>query len=72
MRVEHLVFLESVSFLNVAPRKLPESFGLTVAKSWYPDYFNMLANLDYVGNIPDKQYYGVDEMSASEKSEFLG
>ena len=48
--------------------KLPEAFGLTVAKSGYPHYFNTRANLDYVGKI---RHYGVDEMSASERSEFL-
>ena len=44
MRVEHLVFLDSVSFL-------PFAFGLTVAKSWYPHYFNTRENLDYVWKI---------------------
>ena len=71
MRVEHLVLLDSVSFLPFALRKLPEAFGLTVAKSWYPHYFNTLANLDYIGNIPDITYYGVDEVSGSERNEFL-
>ena len=28
-------------------------FGLTVAMSWYPHYFNTRANLDYIGKIPD-------------------
>jgi len=71
MRVEHLVFLDSVSFLHFALCKLPEAFGLTIAKSWYPHYFNTRANLDYVGKIPDISYYGVDEMSASERNEFI-
>jgi len=51
MRVEQLVFLDSISFLPFASRKLPEAFGLTVAKSWYPHYFNTRANLAYVGKI---------------------
>ena len=65
MRVQHLVFLDSNSFLPFALRKLPETFGLTVAKSWYSHYFNTRANLDYLGKIPDVSYYGVDEMSTS-------
>jgi hypothetical protein len=64
------VFLDSISFLLFALRKLPEAFGLTFAKTWYPHYFNTRAYLDYVGKIPDVSYYGVDEMSASERSEF--
>ena len=68
MRVEHLVFLDSVSFLPIALSKLPEAFGLTVTKSSYPHYFNTRANLDYVGKITDITCYGVDEMSGSERS----
>ena len=62
------MFLASISFLPFALRKLPETFGLTVAKSWYMHYFNTRPNLDYVGKIPDISYYGVKEMSASERS----
>ena len=40
MRVEHLVFLDSVSFLPFALLKLPEAFGLTFGKSWFSHYFN--------------------------------
>ena len=59
IRVEHLVFLDSVSFLPFPLRKLPEALWLTFTKSWYTHYFNTRANLDYVGNIPDITYYGV-------------
>jgi hypothetical protein len=48
--------------LPCALRKLPESFGLQVTKSWYPHYFNAEENLHYVGPMPDISYYGVDEM----------
>ena len=71
LRVEHLVFLESVKFLPFALRKLPEAFGLTVAKSCYPQYFNMLANLNYVGKISDITCYGVDEVSVSGRNDFF-
>ena len=40
-------------------------------KSWYPHFFNTRAILDYVGQIPDINLYGVDEMSASERQEFI-
>jgi hypothetical protein len=62
MKMEHLLFLDSVYFLPCALRKLPEAFGLQAAKSWYPHYFNTEENLDYVGPMPDISYYGVDEM----------
>jgi len=48
MNLEHVVFLESESFLSCALRKLPEAFGLSASKSWYPHYFNTWENLNYV------------------------
>ena len=35
-KMQHLVFLDSVSFAPFALRKLAEALGLTVSKSWYP------------------------------------
>jgi G:T-mismatch repair DNA endonuclease (very short patch repair protein) len=51
-------------------RKLPEAFGLSVSKSWYLHYFNTKANFNYIGPIPDKWYFGVDEMSETERRDF--
>ena len=62
MKMEHLVFLDSVSFLPCALRKLPEAFGLQATKSWYPHYFNTYENIDYVVPMHEISYYGVDEM----------
>ena len=71
MKMEHLVFLDSVSFLPCALRELPEAFGMSASKSWYPDYFNTREKRNYVGPIPDMTYYGVDEMQEDERKEFL-
>ena len=68
MRMEHMTFLDSVSFLTCALRKLPEAFGLRASKSWYLHYFNMKENLDYVGPIPDVSYYGVNDERFREES----
>jgi hypothetical protein len=35
MKMVHLVFFDSVSFIPCALRKLPEAFGLQGTKSWY-------------------------------------
>jgi len=71
MKMGHLVFLNSVSFLPCSLRKLPEAFGLTASKSWYPHYFNTEENLDYIGPISDASYYGANEMSESERRDFF-
>ena len=54
----------------MALRKLPEAFGLSATKSWYPHLFKTRANLNYVGSIPDMSQYGVAEMGESEREEF--
>jgi len=36
MKMDHLAFLDSLSFLPCALRKLPEAFGLSTSKSCYP------------------------------------
>jgi hypothetical protein len=71
MRMEHLLFIDSVSFLPMSLRKLPEAFQLSARKSWYPYFFNTRENLNYVGHIPDIALYGVDAMSVSESQEFM-
>ena len=52
-------------------RKLPEAFGLAASKSWYPHSFNTLANRDYVGPIPGIEQYVADQISESERGEFM-
>jgi len=69
MTIHHVTFLDSISFLPVALRKLPEAFGLSATKSWYPHLFNTKANLNYVGSIPDMAQCGVAEMGESERME---
>ena len=70
MKMGHLVFLDSVSLLPCALRKLNEAFGLTATKSLCPRYFNTEENLDYVGPIPNVSCYGVNEIRENERKEF--
>jgi hypothetical protein len=71
MKFEHMVFLDSISYMPLPLRKLREAFGLPSSKSWYPHYLNKMENLDYIGPIPDTSYYGVSGMSESERRKFL-
>jgi len=70
MKIEHM-FIDSVSYLPMPLRKVPEAFGLDTTKSWYPHYFYKKTNLDYVGPIPDVSYFGVDVVSVFERMEFM-
>jgi len=67
IEMEHLVFLDSVSFLPFPLRKQPKAYGLMTSKSWYPHYFNTEENLEYVSPIPDVSYYGVNEMGVEKR-----
>ena len=71
MKIEHMGFIDSALYLPMPLSKLPETYGLSVAKSWYSHYFNTKANLDYMGPIPNTSYFGEDEMNHSERSEFM-
>jgi len=71
MTMEHLTFIDSISFMPRSLLKLPDAFGITVANSWYPHYFNTNENMNYVGEIPDVSYFGADAMSTKERAEFL-
>jgi hypothetical protein len=71
MTMEHMKFIDSICFLPFPLRKVSGAFGQTASKSWYPHYFNKMENLDYVGQIPDRECYGVNEMSSGERTDFL-
>jgi len=70
--MQHIHFLDSVSYLPMPLRKVPETFGLSTQKTWFSHYWNTEANLDYVGPIPDIKYFGADEMSENERISCLG
>jgi hypothetical protein len=71
MSFEHMKFIDSLRFLPFPLRKLSGAFGITASKSWFPHYFNSMENLNYVGQIPTRSYYGEKEMSVGEGTEFL-
>jgi hypothetical protein len=71
IKVEQLYFLDSVSYLPIHLRKLPQAFSLSASKSWHLHFFNTKENMDYVGTLSDISYYGADAMSDADRSEFL-
>ena len=71
MKVHHIQLIDSVLFLPMPLLKLPGAFGLSVSTAWYPHHFNKKENLNYVGSIPDVEYFGTDAMGESERREFL-
>jgi hypothetical protein len=71
MKMQHIHFLDSISFLPMPLLKFPQAFVLSSSKSWFTHYYNTKANLNYVGPIADIQYFEADEMGAGERNEFI-
>ena len=64
--------LDSLNFLSTRLSALPKSFGLKeLKKGYFPHFFNTADNAHYVGPLPDKQHYGVDNMSRKERETFI-
>ena len=66
-----LKFLDSLNFITMPLKKLPTSFGVTELKKGYFLYlFNVVGNQNYIGKMPDIEYFDPDGMSSSEKEDF--
>ena len=67
-----LKFLDSLNFIPMPLKKFPKSFGVKeLKKGYFPHLFNTIGNQDYVGQMPDKNYFDPDSMPASERADFL-
>jgi hypothetical protein len=62
LKVDNVTWLDSLNYLAMPLRKMPEAFGLTAQKTWYPHLFNTIENMNYVGPAPDVSCYGMDQM----------
>ena len=64
-----LTFKDSLCFLPMPLSSFPATFGLTeLKKGFFPHAFNLPANQDYVGPIPELHYFDPDGMSAKTKT----
>ena len=71
LSVMGLKFIDSMSFLPMPLSSFPKAFGLQeLKKGFFPHFFNVLSNQDYVGSIPARDYYDPQGMSPSRKAEF--
>ena len=74
LQVKHsynIRFIDSISFTLIPLRDFPKTFDLTeLTKGYFPHKFNTDDNRDYVGQYPNKSYYGYDEMKKEERDKF--
>ena len=65
-------FIDSINFIQSRLADFPKTFGLSeMKKGYFPHYFNTPKNQDYVGPIPDINYYGSDQMMHDDRKKFL-
>jgi hypothetical protein len=64
-------FIDSYNFLPCALAKMPAAFGLSeLKKGYFPYFFSMAENQNYVGPHPAAEYYNPDDMSISNRKAF--
>ena len=65
-----LKFIDSLCFLPMPLASFPSTFNLTeLKKGFFPHLFNTPDNQQYVGRIPDLEFYDPDGMMAKKKEE---
>jgi hypothetical protein len=71
MEFRNLKFIDSLSFLPMALDKFTKTFDIKeLKKGYFPHKFNLPKNQNYIGPMPDKKYYDVDNMSESKLKDF--
>lgn len=63
-------FIDSVNFLPMPLKAFSTTFDLKASKGFYPHYFNTQKNAFYVGDVPNRSFYGYDQMNDKDKKEF--
>jgi hypothetical protein len=68
----NLRIIDSSNFVQGPLKNFPKTFGLKeLKKGYFPHFFNTTENQNYIGKIPDAEYYGVSSMKPKEREEFL-
>ena len=67
-----LTFIDSLCFLPMPLASFPSTFNLSeLKKGFFPHLFNTPENQQYVGRIPDLEFYDADSMMSSQKEELI-
>ena len=59
--INNLKIIDSLNFIPSSLSKFPKTFNLKeLKKGYFPHKFNTPENQEYVGLLPDKEYYGYE------------
>ncbi|KAK4874279.1 hypothetical protein RN001_013639 [Aquatica leii] len=64
-------FIDSLNYMPLPLSKLPKTFDFPGSKGYFPFLFNTSDNENYVGPMPDHQFYATEQMHADERKSFL-
>jgi hypothetical protein len=71
IKFRDLKIIDSYNFLTMSLSKLPKTFGFEeLKKGYFPHFFNTIENQNYVGNIPEKDYYGFKYFNNDDRNTF--
>lgn len=72
IKVGRYTFLDSINFFNCALANLPSMFSFeNHSKGYYPHYFNIPENLEYVGSLPALEYFDPGNRKTKQYKEFI-
>jgi hypothetical protein len=67
----NIKFIDSLCFIPMKLAAFPKTFGLTeLQKGYFPHFFNRAENQDYVGPMPEANFYDPDGMSSDDREKF--
>ena len=67
-----ITLIDSYNYISAALSTMPKMFGFEeLNKGYFPHYFNLPPFQDYVGPIPDKEWYGYMEMKPKQQQDFI-
>ena len=73
LKHKNIRFIDSMSFIQGSLRSFNSTFGIPqdeVHKGYFPYRFYTKETENYVGSLPDKEYYGPEHMSVKERPVF--
>ena len=71
MEMDHIKFIDSMCFLQMALSDFTAAFGLEeLKKGFFPHFFNTLEHQEYVGPVPAQDYYDPAGMKPKRKEAF--
>lgn len=69
LETEGILFRDTYPHVSAPLASFPKMFGLPGEKGYFPHGFNLQSTQDYVGPMPDIEFYCTDTMSVSKRQE---